>query len=148
VELSLGESMKKYVVFLLPILLSITSINAEGGYLTGLNWWGPFIGFIILCAIGIVALIVIIKYRTFFMKLFVATIFGGCGATIGMIFLPEHTAALSIILFIFGYWVSSKVLKMQGNKLAYVNTGRRSEYDDSDFDDDFDSGFDDFGGDD
>lgn len=140
--------MEKYIISLL-ILTLITPISAEGGgNLTGLNWWGPFVGFILLCVVGIVALITVIKYRIFFMKLFMATIFGGCGAVIGTIFLPEYIMPISIVLFIFGYWITSKILKMQNNKLAHVNTGYTSrDYDDDDFDD-FDDFDDDFGGDD
>ncbi len=102
----------------------MNSVSAEGGnYLTGLNWWGPFIGLIILCVVGVITLILIIKHRNFFMKLFVATIFGGCGAMIGTLFLPNHSMILSFALFVLGYWLSSKILKMQGNKLVHVNTG-------------------------
>ncbi len=132
-----GEGMKKYVIVAGLFIGSLPGAlcQEDDGYLTGFHVSGPLIGVAII--LGLILLLWLIL--KFMLKLIVVGItsltFGGVGYLIGTMFLPSLAIYIGGAFFILGLWLSLKLLRAQGGKIAVVKTS--SEHDDSFFNDDW-----------
>ncbi len=131
-----GEGMKKYVIVAGLFIGSLPgALCQEDEYLTGFHVSGPLIGVAII--LGLILLLWLIL--KFMLKLIVVGItsltFGGVGYLIGTMFLPSLAIYIGGAFFILGLWLSFKLLRAQGGKIAVVKTS--SEHDDSFFNDDW-----------
>ncbi|WP_324735411.1 hypothetical protein VFC49_09780 [Thermococcus sp. SY098] len=129
--------MNKYLMVAGLFMSSLPSAlcQEDDRYLTGFHVSGPLIGVAII--LGLILLLwLILKLM---LKLIVVGItsltFGGVGYLIGTMFLPNLAIYIGGAFFILGLWLSLKLLRAQGGKIAVVKTS--SEHEDSFFNDDW-----------
>ena len=136
--------MKRYVIVAGLFIGSLpgTLCQEDDGYLTGFHVSGPLIGAAII--LGLILLLWLIL--KFMLKLIVVGItsltFGGVGYLVGTMFLPSLAIYIGGAFFILGLWLSLKLLRAQGGKIAVVKTS--SEHDDSFFNDEWEDDEDEF----